>query len=65
MKPVELLLEEANMDPKEIDEVVMVGGSSRIPHVRSLLKKYLLIDHLNTEIDPDITIAVGAASVVD
>ena len=50
---------------QEIDEVVLVGGSSRIPRVRTLLKKYLLIDHLNTEIDPDITIAVGAASGVD
>lgn len=65
MKPVHALLDEAGMPKGEVDEVVLVGGSSRIPRIREELKTYFNMDHLNTEIDPDITVAVGAASIVD
>uniref|UniRef100_A0A7S2H244 Uncharacterized protein n=1 Tax=Octactis speculum TaxID=3111310 RepID=A0A7S2H244_9STRA len=65
LSPVEALLKEINMDAAEVDEVVLVGGTSRIPRIRSLLSEYFGIDHLNTEIDPDLTVAIGAASIVD
>mmetsp|Transcript_30564 Transcript_30564/g.68531 ORF Transcript_30564/g.68531 Transcript_30564/m.68531 type:complete len:534 (+) Transcript_30564:198-1799(+) len=65
MLPVDNLLDEALMPKTEIDEVVLVGGSSRIPLIRSKLKDYFGIHHLNAEIDPDLTVAIGAASIVD
>lgn len=65
LQPVEDLLNEALMPREEIDEVVLVGGSSRIPAVRNALKTFFNLDHLNQEIDPDLTIAIGAASIVD
>jgi molecular chaperone DnaK (HSP70) len=65
MQPVEDLLNEALMPREEIDEVVLVGGSSRMPAVRNALKAFFSLDHLNQEIDPDLTIAIGAASIVD
>jgi molecular chaperone DnaK (HSP70) len=45
--------------------VVLVGGTSRVPLVRQLLKTFFEMDHLNHEIDPDLTVAIGAASIVD
>uniref|UniRef100_A0A6U1BP74 Uncharacterized protein n=1 Tax=Rhizochromulina marina TaxID=1034831 RepID=A0A6U1BP74_9STRA len=65
LRPVDLLLGESGMPAEEIDEVVLVGGTSRIPRIRELLKEKIGVDHLNMEIDPDITVAVGAASIVD
>ena len=63
--PVNALLEESAMGSQEVDEVVLVGGTSRIPRIREILREYFSVEHLNVEIDPDITVAVGAASVVD
>lgn len=65
ISPVDALLEESAMDPEEVDEIVLVGGTSRIPYIRQILRDYFSVDHLNLEIDPDITVAMGAASVVD
>jgi len=63
--PIEEALEAVDLRPQDIDEVVMVGGSSRIPAVRDLVKDALQKDRLNVDIDPDLTVAIGAASVVD
>ena len=65
LQPIEDLLLEALMPRGEIDEVVLVGGSTRIPRIRSDLKAFFGLEHLNQEIDPDLTIAIGAASIVD
>lgn len=62
---VDSTLSDAMIPKSDIDEVVLVGGTSRIPKVRSMLKSALGVDRLNTEIDPDVTVAVGAASVLD
>lgn len=40
-------------------------GTTRIPKVREMLRQHLHVESLNTRIDPDITVAVGAACVVD
>mmetsp|Transcript_1091 Transcript_1091/g.1320 ORF Transcript_1091/g.1320 Transcript_1091/m.1320 type:complete len:368 (+) Transcript_1091:245-1348(+) len=58
-------LKESMIRLDDIDEVVLVGGTSRIPKVRSDIKAALNIKRLNTDIDPDVTVAVGAASVLD
>ena len=59
------MLEDANVAKDEVDEVVLVGGSSRIPCVREMLRRGIGIERLNLEIDPDVTVAWGCASVVD
>jgi molecular chaperone DnaK (HSP70) len=63
--PISRLLQDLDLEADEIDEVVMVGGTTRMPQVRELVKKELGIENLNTSIDPDLTVAYGAASVID
>lgn len=64
MAPVHRLLEELNMSKTDIDEVVLVGGSTRIPKVKAMLREFFGKEHLNDHIDPDITVAYGAASIL-
>ena len=64
-QPIIDVLEELELTSEDIDEVVMVGGTSRMPQVRELVKKTLDKGSLNTSIDPDITVAYGCASVID
>jgi L1 cell adhesion molecule like protein len=54
-------LEAAKMDKSQIDEVVLVGGSSRIPKVQELLKDWFNGKELNRSINPDEAVAFGAA----
>jgi len=63
--PVERLLKDLDLQVSDIDEVVMVGGTTRMPQIRDLVKQALPTSQLNTHIDPDITVAYGAASVID
>lgn len=65
MDPVVRLLKDLEMDRDDIDEVVLVGGSTRIPRIKQMLKTYFKKDKLNDQIDPDVTVAYGAASVMD
>jgi molecular chaperone DnaK (HSP70) len=60
---VDRLLEGSGLEVSDIDEAVLVGGTSRMPRVRSDLKERLRLDKLNTHIDPDVTVAFGAATV--
>jgi molecular chaperone DnaK (HSP70) len=53
------------MQAGDVDEVVLVGGSTRIPLIKDLLRKHFNKDKLNDHIDPDITVAYGAASIID
>ena len=63
--PIRNVLSSMDLNPGDIDEVVMVGGTSRMPVVRELVKDELQVQNLNTSIDPDITVAYGCASVID
>ena len=65
IEPVQRLLKDLNLKTNEIDEVVMVGGTTRMPQIRALVREALPESQLNTHIDPDITVAYGAASVID
>lgn len=58
--PVENALKDAKLDSSKIDEVVLVGGSTRIPAVKELVKKLLGKDP-NQTVNPDEVVAVGAA----
>ncbi|MEZ6134012.1 MAG: molecular chaperone DnaK [Pirellulaceae bacterium] len=59
-KPVLQALEDAKLKPSEIDEVVLVGGSTRVPKVRSLVKE-IFGKEPHQGVNPDEVVAVGAA----
>ena len=59
-KPVEQALQDAGISKNEINEVVLVGGSSRIPAVQKLVKDYTGKEP-NQSVNPDEVVAVGAA----
>jgi heat shock protein 1/8 len=61
MGPVEQVLRDAKMDKASVDEIVLVGGSSRIPKVQQLLKEYFNGKELCQSINPDEAVAYGAA----
>ena len=53
MNPVEKVLTDAKMSKSEVDEVVLVGGSTRIPKVQELLSNFFGGKELNKSINPD------------
>lgn len=59
--PVQTALEDSGLKKNEIDEIVLVGGSTRIPKVRQLVKDFFNGKEPNTGINPDEAIAYGAA----
>ena len=61
MKPVRQALEDAKMSPNDIQEVVMVGGSTRIPKVQSIVRTFFGEKELHKGVNPDEVVAVGAA----
>jgi molecular chaperone DnaK len=61
MKPVRQALEDAKLSPNDIKEVVMVGGSTRIPKVQSLVRTFFGEKELHKGVNPDEVVAVGAA----
>jgi len=61
MAPVQKVLEDAGKTKRDIDEVVLVGGSTRIPKVQELLKDFFNGKELNRGINPDEAVAYGAA----
>jgi len=58
--PVERALKDAKLSPSDIDEVVLVGGSTRIPKVQELVKKIFGKDP-HKGVNPDEVVAIGAA----
>jgi len=61
LDPVEKALRDAKLDKSQIDEVVLVGGSTRIPKVQKLLQDFFNGKELNKSINPDEAVAYGAA----
>ncbi len=59
-KPVEQALKDAKLSPNEIDEIVLVGGSTRVPKVQEMVKKIFGKDP-HKGVNPDEVVAVGAA----
>jgi len=60
MAPVRQALADAGVDPSKIDEVVLVGGSTRMPKVQELVKAYFKRDP-HKGVNPDEVVAIGAA----
>jgi heat shock protein 5 len=59
--PVKQVLEDGKMKKDEVDEIVLVGGSTRIPKVQSLLKDFFNGKEPNLGLNPDEAVAYGAA----
>ncbi|KAI9472717.1 Heat shock protein ssb1 [Coemansia sp. RSA 1290] len=59
--PVSKVLEDAKISKEEVDDIVLVGGSTRIPKVQALLQELFNGKELNKSINPDEAVAHGAA----
>ncbi|RUP47141.1 heat shock 70 kDa protein 2, partial [Jimgerdemannia flammicorona] len=59
--PVRRVLKDSKIDKKDIQEIVLVGGSTRIPKIQSLLQDFFDGKELNKSINPDEAVAYGAA----
>ena len=59
--PLDGLLRDAKMSKADIDEIVMVGGSTRVPRIRQLVSDYFGGKKLNDSVNPDEAVAYGAA----
>ncbi|CAB4401141.1 unnamed protein product [Rhizophagus irregularis] len=60
-EPVRKVLKDAKIEKKDIHEIVLVGGSTRIPKIQSLLQDFFDGKELNKSINPDEAVAYGAA----
>jgi heat shock protein 5 len=61
LQPVQQVLDDSSMKKSEIDEIVLVGGSTRIPKVQQLIKDFFNGKEPNRGINPDEAVAYGAA----
>ncbi|KAM3616350.1 uncharacterized protein V6R79_016498 [Siganus canaliculatus] len=61
LEPVEKSLRDAKMDKAQIHDIVMVGGSTRIPKIQKMLQDFFNGKDLNKSINPDEAVAYGAA----
>ncbi|CAJ1009437.1 putative Hsp70 protein/MreB/Mbl protein [Leishmania naiffi] len=59
--PVKKVLEDADMKPQEVNDVVLVGGSTRIPKIQQIVSQFFGGKELNRSINPDEAVAYGAA----
>jgi molecular chaperone DnaK len=60
IEPMEKALKDANLKPEEIDEVILVGGSTRIPRIQQVVKDFFKKEP-NKGVNPDEVVAIGAA----
>ena len=61
MKPVKKVLEDADLTKKDVDEIILVGGSTRIPKIQQLVKEFFNGKEPSRGVNPDEAVAYGAA----
>lgn len=61
MKPVKKVMEDGDMSKKDIDEIILVGGSTRIPKIQQLVKEFFNGKEPSRGVNPDEAVAYGAA----
>ena len=61
LTPIQQLLKDARITLSQIQEIVLVGGSTRIPYIQAQLKQFFQGKDLNQSVDPDEAVAYGAA----
>lgn len=59
--PIEAALEMAQVRRADVDHIVMVGGSTRVPRVRELISEYFGGKELDTRVDPELAVAIGVS----
>lgn len=59
IKPVEQVLADAKLDKSQVHEVILVGGSTRIPKIQQMLEEFFDGKQLNKSIHPDEAVAYG------
>lgn len=62
---VKLVLKDAGLQPSDIDDVALVGGSTRIPKIKSMIEEMFSSSHISREINPDEAVARGASMLAD
>jgi len=60
LEPMKKALKDASLEPKDIDEVILVGGSTRIPKIQQIVKDFFGKEP-NRSVNPDEVVAIGAA----
>jgi molecular chaperone DnaK len=60
LDPMKQALKDAGLDPKDVDEVILVGGSTRIPKIQQIVKDYFGKEP-NKSVNPDEVVGIGAA----
>ncbi|XP_056612540.1 heat shock 70 kDa protein 13 [Triplophysa dalaica] len=60
LAPIRTVLLEGHLEKEEVDEIVLVGGSTRIPRIRQIIKEYFGKEP-NTSVDPDLAVVTGVA----
>ncbi|XP_060901848.1 heat shock 70 kDa protein 13 [Labrus mixtus] len=60
LAPVKTVLTEGHLEKQEVDEIVLVGGSTRIPRIRRLISEFFGKEP-NTSVDPDLAVVTGVA----
>lgn len=60
LEPIEIVLKEVDLTIQDIDEVVLVGGSTRIPKIRQLIGEFFKKEPITSE-DPDLAVATGVS----
>jgi len=61
LKPLEQILKDSGLKKNEIDEVVLVGGSTRIPKIQQMVKDFFNGKELNRGVNPDEAVGIGAS----
>ena len=61
LKPVDDVIKDSKIDKSKINEIILVGGSTRIPKIQKLLSDYFSGKELNKSVNPDEAVAYGAA----
>lgn len=61
IEPIDRVLSDAKMSKSDVHDIVLVGGSTRIPRVQKLLSEYFNGKELNKNVNPDEVVAIGAA----
>ena len=59
-EPIDEVFKNSGVDKNDIDEIVLVGGSTRIPKIQEILKEYFMEEELNKKLNPDEAVAYGA-----
>ena len=62
LEPIKIVLDEAGTEKGEVDEIVLVGGSTRVPKIRQIISEFFGGKVLNVAVDPDLAVVYGCSN---